>query len=69
MARGAHLAAMREHGLTVEGRSAPTPLPQVNVTDDQRRIGAADIVLLAVKLWDTERRSSRSRPMVGPDTA
>ena len=54
VARGAHLAAMRGHGLAVEGGPEPFHLPTVNVTDDPRTIGAVDIVMFCVKLWDTE---------------
>ena len=34
VARGSHLAAMREHGLAVEGGPETIHLPKVNVTDD-----------------------------------
>ena len=54
VARGAHLAAMREHGLAVEGGPEPLHLPKVNVTDDPGTIGPVDIVMFCVKLWDTE---------------
>jgi 2-dehydropantoate 2-reductase len=42
---------------------------KVNATDDPREIGVADIVMLCVKLWDTEQAIEQIRPMVGPDTA
>ena len=55
VARGGHLAAMRENGLTIESDAHGTlHVPQVNVTDDPATIGVADFVLIAVKLWDTE---------------
>lgn len=68
VARGAHLQAMREHGLRIEG---PTPLhlERVSVTDDPATIGPVDLVMLCVKLWDTEAALERIRPMVGPRTA
>lgn len=68
IARGKHLEAMREHGLRIEG---PTPLHvrQVNATDDPREVGVVDVVMLGVKLWDTDQAIAQMRPMVGPATA
>ena len=54
IARGAHLAAMRERGLTIESAHEPIRLPKVNVTDDPGTIGPVDLVMFCVKLWDTE---------------
>ena len=54
IARGAHLAAMREHGLTIESANAPIHLPKVNVTDDPATIGPVNLVMFCVMLWDTE---------------
>ena len=68
VARGAHLEALRSHGLTIEGGSAPLHLPQVRVTDDPSSIGIADYVLIAVKLWDTAAAIQQIKPIVGPGT-
>jgi 2-dehydropantoate 2-reductase len=68
IARGAHLAAMRADGLTIESAHDPIRLPKVNATDDPKEIGTVDIVLLAVKLWDTESAARSLKPIVGPDT-
>ena len=68
IARGAHLAAMRLHGLRVESVHGDTHLPHVNVTDDPAAIGPVDIVLFAVKLWDVEAASELSRPLLGGNT-
>ena len=54
VARGSHLAAMREHGLAVEGGPEAIHLPKVNVTEDPKTIGPVDMVMFCVKLWDTE---------------
>ena len=68
IARGKHLEAMREQGLRIEG---PTPLHvcPVNATDDPHEVGVVDVVMLGVKLWDTDQAIAQMRPMVGPDTA
>jgi 2-dehydropantoate 2-reductase len=68
IARGAHLAAMRDNGLTVESAHDPIRLPKVSATDDPRTIGPVDIVLFAVKLWDTESAARSLEPIVGPHT-
>ncbi|MCW5632960.1 MAG: 2-dehydropantoate 2-reductase [Rubrivivax sp.] len=67
VARGGHLAAMREHGLRIEGPAA-LHLPRVHATDDAAEIGVVDFVLVGVKLWDTETALQQMRPLVGPAT-
>ncbi len=70
IARGAHLAAMREHGLTIE--NAPQGnlhVPKVSATEDPSKIGPVDLVILSVKLWDTEAAAKQIKPIVGPGTA
>jgi 2-dehydropantoate 2-reductase len=69
IARGSHLAAMREHGLAIEGAPEPIHLPKVNVTDDPRTIGPVDLVMFCVKLWDTESAARLLVPIVRPETA
>ncbi len=68
IARGAHLAALRANGLTVESAHEPIRLPKVNVTDDPRSIGTVDMVLFGVKLWDTENAARSLLPVMGPQT-
>ena len=69
IARGSHLEAMRNHGLRIEGGTQPFHLAQVVATDDPTAIGPVDLVMLCVKLWDTEAALEQTRPLVGPDTA
>ncbi len=57
IARGAHLAALRERGLTIENA------PQGNI-----HVGKVDLVILSVKLWDTEAAAKAILPIVGPET-
>jgi 2-dehydropantoate 2-reductase len=64
VARGAHLAAMRERGLTVKSALGDAHLPQPAVTDDPATLASADVVLFAVKLWDTESAAERVRPLL-----
>src|ERR1041384_585861 len=66
-ARGRHLAAIREKGLTVESPSGNANL-KVRVFEQPKDAGVADVVLFAVKLWDTESAAEQIRPIVGPAT-
>jgi 2-dehydropantoate 2-reductase len=68
VARGAHLAAMREHGLRVEGDRGETLIHPVQATDNPASIGPVDIVLFCVKLWDVESAGEQIKPLIGPDT-
>jgi 2-dehydropantoate 2-reductase len=68
VARGAHLEALRRDGLKVESPVGDLHLPHVNVTDNPADLGRADIVWLAVKLWDTEAAIRSMKSIVGPAT-
>lgn len=66
-ARGRHLEAIRANGLTVESAHGNAKL-QVRVLEDPGEAGVADVVIFAVKLWDTEASAQRLRPIVGDHT-
>jgi 2-dehydropantoate 2-reductase len=68
IARGAHLAALRQDGLRLESVHGDVHLPKPNATDDPKSVGPVDIVLFAVKLWDTEKAAEAMRPLIGPKT-
>jgi 2-dehydropantoate 2-reductase len=68
IARGAHLKAIRDKGLMVQSVHGDLHLPKPNVTDDPAAVGPVDIVLFAVKLWDTEKAAELSRPLIGRGT-
>ena len=67
VARGAHLEAMRQTGITLEG-DKPLHLPKVKATDDPSSIGEVDMVIFAVKLRDTETAARAILPVLGPET-
>ncbi|MEA2790369.1 MAG: 2-dehydropantoate 2-reductase [Acetobacteraceae bacterium] len=69
VARGAHLKAMRENGLRIEGGRGETLVKPVQATDDPSTIGPVDFVLFCVKLWDVESAGAAIEPLVGPTTA
>jgi 2-dehydropantoate 2-reductase len=69
LARGAHLKAMCERGLKVLGPRGDIHLQPTKATDDPASIGAVDVVLFCVKLWDVESAGAAIRPLVGAGTA
>src|SRR6185503_14589406 len=70
VARGAHLEAMRANGLTIENEpQGNIHVPQVKATADPASIGPVDLVILSVKLWDTDAAARAIAPIVGPKTA
>jgi 2-dehydropantoate 2-reductase len=68
IARGKHLDAIRKHGLKIESVLGDVHLNNANATDDPKSVGPLDIVMFAVKLWDTEKAGEQTKPLVGPDT-
>jgi len=68
LARGAHLAAMREHGLKVESALGDVHLRDVRATDKPADLGLVDFVFFCVKLWDSEAAAEQIAPLVGPNT-
>lgn len=68
VARGAHLEAMQKGGLKVLSALGDLHLPKVKATNDTKTIGAADVVMIAVKLWATEEAAAAAKPLIGPKT-
>lgn len=64
VARGRHLEAMKGRGLEVRSAKGDVRLPAPVATDDPASLAPADVVLFAVKLWDTERAAEAIRPLV-----
>src|SRR6185436_17747784 len=70
VARGAHLEAMRKQGLSIENKEqGDIHVAKVNVVEEPAMIGSADVVIIAVKLKDTDAAANAVKPIVGPDTA
>jgi 2-dehydropantoate 2-reductase len=60
---------MRAHGLTIENEAqGDIRVRTVRVTDDPATLGRVDVVVLSVKLWDTEAAAQQIVPLVGPET-
>lgn len=67
-ARGAHLTALRETGLTLKSTAGDLHLAKVEATDDPASVAPVDAVIFAVKLWDTEAAGALIRPIVAAHT-
>jgi 2-dehydropantoate 2-reductase len=68
IARGAHLEALRTHGLQVRSVKGDFAV-RVPATDDPADIGPCDYVLFCVKAFDTEPAAARLGPLLGDATA
>lgn len=68
VARGAHLTALRERGLTVRVPEGVSTM-HVTATDDPTIIGPVDVVLLSVKAYDTMEAVRGATPLMRDDTA
>jgi 2-dehydropantoate 2-reductase len=66
--RGANLAMLREKGLVIESVKGDLHLAKVGATDDPSSVAPVDVVLFAVKLWDTETAARAIQPIVTPST-
>jgi len=64
--RGAHLAAVREHGLRVRSASGEFTVSQIAASDDPTLAGSAEIVIQAVKLYDLGASTRALAPSLGP---
>ena len=68
VARGAHLAAIRERGLEIRSPALGDFIAHARAEDDTSRVGMVDVVLLAVKTYDNPTALPLIRPMVGEST-
>jgi 2-dehydropantoate 2-reductase len=69
VARGRHLEEMRRCGLKVKSRLGDIHIKPVQATDVPKEIGPVDLVIIAVKLWDTDAAIESAKPLLGADTA
>ncbi len=67
VARGAHRDAIAADGLQLVSPQGDA-LVRLPALDDPAAVGPVDVVLVAVKLWDTAAALARVGPLLGPDT-
>ena len=69
VARDAHLAALRTDGLKLISANGDLHLRSVHATDEPATVGTADIVIFAVKQYDTGTAARLVVPVIGDETA
>jgi 2-dehydropantoate 2-reductase len=68
IARGAHLAAIRQHGLEIRSPMLGDFTVHASAEADTARVGVVDLVIVAVKAYDNATALPMVRPMLGPAT-
>ena len=68
IARGEHLRAIQSNGLRVDSIKGDFHVQPAQATDDPRRVGVVDAILVAVKAWQVAEAARAMRPLVGPST-
>ena len=68
IARGAHLEAMQQRGLTLRTPDGDSTIP-VTAVADTGTVGAVDLVLFCVKSYDTGPAAQALAPLMARDTA
>lgn len=68
IARGAHLAAIRDSGLRVESPKLGDFVVHAPADDNPERVGPVDVVLFAVKAYDNPEALRLLPPLIGPET-
>lgn len=69
VARGPHLAAIQAHGLRVQSPLLGDFVARVTADADPAAIGAAELVIFAVKAYDNPSALPLVAPLLGPETA
>jgi 2-dehydropantoate 2-reductase len=68
IARGAHLAAIRERGIEIRSPVLGDFVARGRAEEDTSRVGTVDLVIVAVKTYDNPTALPLLGPMLGPDT-
>jgi 2-dehydropantoate 2-reductase len=68
MARGAHLEAIRAHGLQVNSIHGDFSILPAKATDNPTEVGVVDWVMFCVKTTATDQAVQAIRPLVGSQT-
>ena len=62
-----HVAAIREHGLRVEGASG-SRVVRLGATSDPSEVGEVDLVVIATKAMQVRAAAESARALLGPET-
>lgn len=68
VARGRHLEALRRDGLRVASLAGDFEVRPARAVGDAAEAGTADVMVVAVKSWQTEEAARALLPALGPET-
>src|ERR1051326_5557957 len=68
IARGAHLAAIRERGLEIRSAALGDFVVRARAEEDPSRVGPVDVVFVAVKPYDNPTALPLVKPLLGDHT-
>ncbi len=68
IARGQHLAAIREQGLQVSSVAGDFIVQPAAATDTPASVGPVDLILVGVKAWQVNNAAEAMRALVNPET-
>jgi len=68
LARGATLAALKQHGMRLASSKEPLRRADVRASDRAEELGVQDLVILSVKAPDLPQLAPQMGPLIGPDT-
>ena len=68
IARGKHLQAIRENGLSITTPDGSTFMTDPEATDNPAECGVVDAVIVAVKGWQLPEVARKIQPLLGDDT-
>jgi 2-dehydropantoate 2-reductase len=69
IARGAHLAALRQKGMQIKSPVLGDFVAKANAEEDTGRVGTVDLAIVAVKAYDNPTALPLLKPLVGPQTS
>lgn len=69
VAQGAHLESIRKNGLRITSPLGGLTLETENAVDDIAKVGSVDLVIVGVKLWNTEQVASALKPLADQGAA
>lgn len=68
VARGAHLEAIKTHGIRVASKAVGDFTARVDASADPASLGHADVVVIAIKTYDNPASLPTIAPLLGPHT-
>ena len=69
IARGRHLDAIRDRGLEIRSPMLGDFVVRTPAEEDTRKVGAVDVIIVAVKAYDNDAALPLLAPMLGPKTS